>query len=89
MACLYVWSRAVRENAPMLLIVENVPRFPVALVKSLFGDLYAIDWIILDAMDLGAPARRRRLYAVMTLRGKLGSRDRLLISLASSSTFSR
>ena len=55
----------------MLVIVENVPRFPVALLLSLFGDLYVVDWIILDAKDLGAPARRRRLYVVMTLRGKL------------------
>ena len=30
-----------------------------------------VDWIILDAKDLGAPALRRRLYVVMTLRGKL------------------
>ena len=43
MACLYVWARAIRDNAPMLVIIENVPRFPVALLLSLFGDLYAID----------------------------------------------
>ena len=71
MACLYVWARAVRDSAPMLVIVENVPRVPVALLVSFFGDLYSIDWVILDAKDLGAPARRRRLYVVMTLRGKL------------------
>ena len=71
MACLYVWARAIRDSAPMLVIVENVPRFPVALLVSLFGDLYSIDWVVLDAKDLGAPARRRRLYVVMTLRGKL------------------
>ena len=71
MACLYVWARAIRDNTPMLVIVENVPRFPVALLMSLFGDLYAVDWVILDAKDIGAPARRRRLYVVMTLRGKL------------------
>ena len=66
-ACLYVWARAVRDSVPMLVIVENVPRFPVALLLSLFGDLYAIDWVILDAKDMGAPACRRRLYVVMTL----------------------
>ena len=71
MACLYVWAGAIRDSSPMLVIVENVPRFPVALLVSLFGDLYAIDWVILDAKDIGAPARRRRLYVVVTLRGKL------------------
>ena len=71
MACLYVWARAIRDNTPMLVIVENVPRFPVALLLSLFGDLYEVDLVILDAKDIGAPARRRRLYVVMTLRGKL------------------
>ena len=71
MACLYVWARGIRDNAPMLVLVENVPRFPVALLLSLFGDLYSVDWVILDAKDIGAPARRRRFYVVMTLRGKL------------------
>ena len=71
MACLYVWARAVRECAPMFVIVENVPRFPVSLLRSLFEDRYNIDWIIFDAVDLGAPARRRRLYVVVTLREKL------------------
>ena len=66
------WARAIRDSAPMLVIVENVPRFPIALLLLLFGDLYSVDWVILDAKDLGAPARRRRLYdVVMTLRGKL------------------
>ena len=55
----------------MLLIAENVPRFPVALLQSLFGDLYCVDHNILDAKDFGSAARRRRLYVVMTLRGKL------------------
>ena len=71
MVCLYVWARGIRDSVPMLVIVENVPRFPVALLVSLFGDLYSLDWVILDAKDIGAPARRRRLYVVMTLRGKL------------------
>ena len=71
MACFYVWARGVRDAAPALLIIENVPRFPISLIRSLFADMYAIDFIILDAVDLGAPARRRRLYVVLTLRGRL------------------
>ena len=71
MRCLYIWARALREGAPMLILIENVPRFPVALLKSLFEDMYWFDFVILDAKDLGSPARRRRLYVVMTLRGRL------------------
>ena len=71
MLCLYVWAWALREQAPMLVIVENVPRFPMTLLDSLFSDMYALDHVIIDAKDFGAPARRRRLYVVMTLRGKL------------------
>ena len=55
----------------MFVIGENLPRFPVSLLRSLFEDRYNIDWIIFDAVDLGAPARRRRLYVVVTLREKL------------------
>ena len=71
MLCLYVWARALREQAPMLVIIENVPRFPIALLTSLFGDMYLLDHVIVDAKDFQSPARRRRLYVVMTLRGKL------------------
>lgn len=71
MICLHVWARALRESIPIVVIVENVLRFRVALLRSLFEDLHAIDFIILDAKDCGSPAQRRRLYAVMTLWGKL------------------
>ena len=71
MFCFYVWARALREQGPMLVIIENVPRFPIALLLSLFGDIYHIEHVIINATDFGSPARRRRLYAVMTLRGKL------------------
>ena len=71
MLCLYVWAIALREQAPMLVIIENVPRFPIALLKSLFEDLYLLDYIIIDAKDFGSPCPRWRLYVVMTLRGQL------------------
>ena len=58
MLCLYVWARALREQAPMLAIIEHVPRFPIALLVSLFGDMYSIDHIIIDAKDFESPARR-------------------------------
>ena len=44
------------------------PRFPVALLRSLFGDLYAVEWIFLEAADFGALAKRKRLYCVLALR---------------------
>ena len=51
--------------------LKNAPRFPIAFLVSLFGDMYSIDHIIIDDKDFESPARRRRLYVVMTLRGKL------------------
>ena len=33
--------------------------------------MYLLDHVIIDAKDFESPARRRRLYVVMTLRGKL------------------
>ena len=71
MLCLYVWARAQREQAPTLVIIEHVPRFPVALLISLLGDMYLLDHVIIDAKGFEYPARRGRLYVVMTLRGKL------------------
>ena len=71
MICLYVWARAVRDSRPMLLIIENVPRFPISLLQSLFGDIYHMDWALLEACSFGAPGRRRRLYVILTLKGKL------------------
>ena len=55
----------------MHVIIENVTRFPTDLLHSFFGDLHAIDGVFFEAKDLGALARRLRLYVVMTLRGKL------------------
>ena len=55
----------------MLVIFENVPRFPIALLISFLGDLYLVDHIIINAKDFVSPARRRRLYVVMNIRGKL------------------
>ena len=55
----------------MLVVVENVPRFPPTLLNTVFGDMYDMQWIILDATRFGSPGRRRRLYVVLALRGKL------------------
>ena len=68
MACLLVWAYGVRLQRPIVLIVENVTRFPVKLLVSLLGDLYALEWVHLEAADFGAACRRKRLYCVLTLR---------------------
>ena len=72
MACLFTWARALRESAPLVVIAENVPRFPVSLLESLFDDMYDVECVVFDAKDAGSPGRRRRLYAVMCLRDVFG-----------------
>ena len=36
MMCLYIWARVLIESRPLVVIIENVPRFPVALLEMLF-----------------------------------------------------
>ena len=43
MACFYVWAWAVRDAAPALLIIENAPRLPVILARSILEDMYTVD----------------------------------------------
>ena len=68
MACLMTWAQAVRTKRPLIVIVENVVRFPISLIRSLFEDLYEVDWTHLEAASFGAPCKRKRLYCVLTLR---------------------
>ena len=68
MPCFLTWARALRSQRPLVVVVENVQRFPVALLEAVFGDVYAIDWVVLEATDFGMHARRKRLYCVLTLR---------------------
>ena len=64
-----VWAPGVRLHRPLIVVFENVARFPLAFLKSLFEDLYEMSHTYLEAADFGSPSRRLRLYAVLTLRG--------------------
>ena len=50
------WARCLRDSRPVMVIVENAPRFPVALLEATFGDLYDVQDVVLDAslMEAGA-----------------------------------
>ena len=66
-----LWTRAVRDQHPLVVVFENVVRFPITMLQLLLGDLYHIDHVVLDAIMTGGPCRRRRLYCVLTLRGSV------------------
>ena len=68
MGPLLAWCKMVRSCRPCCVIVENVVRFPLALLRSLFADLYALWPIVLDPTALGWPVRRKCRYVLMTLR---------------------
>ena len=65
---LVVWAKSIREQRPIIVVFENVSKYPVALLVSLFGDIYDISDAVIDACELGAPSRRLRLYCVMCLK---------------------
>ena len=62
----------VKRQQPLLVIMENVPSLSSAadcgqsnldFVREAFAEIgYKFVWRIFDATDVGAPARRRRLY---------------------------
>ena len=62
MPCFLTWARGLREQRPIVAIVENVARFPISLLGSVFGDMYAVDSVLPEAKDFGMAAKRRRLY---------------------------
>ena len=63
-----VWAQSVRLQRPVVVVFENVARFPISLLEALFDDIYSITSAYLEATDFGSPCSRRRLYAVMCLR---------------------
>ena len=58
----------MREQQPLIVFFQNVPRFPVSLFHFLLDDLYDIDTTVIEASQLGTPCCRRRLYGIMCLR---------------------
>ncbi len=60
----------VRATKPLILVHENVIGFDVGMLKELLGDLYAMDMLDVSPAHAGFSfLRRRRLYAVLRLRG--------------------
>ena len=62
------WARALRTARPRAGIVENVARFPLAILEAFVGDLYTLDSIVLCATMFGWPVRRKRLYVILVRR---------------------
>ena len=60
--------RGIRDNWSLIVVFENVPRFPITLLESMFGDLYDIDDSVIGASRLGGPCERKRLYCILSLR---------------------
>ena len=79
---LVVWARMVLIALPDVVIVENVPQFPEALLVSLLGFAYAVASVILCPSLFGWPVRRRRRYAICVLRhrARLSEPLELLVS---------
>ena len=50
-----LWIMGIRAQLPLLIVFENVRRFPLRLLISLLGDVYAVDSVILEATALGSP----------------------------------
>ena len=65
----------IHELLPDVFILENVKRFTerrfkkqfmdaLASLRSIGGNIYNVDWRVLDSQNFGVPARRERLYIV-------------------------
>jgi len=60
-------ARIIRETAPILVFLENVPGLvTTGYFGTVLGDLadagYNAEWMVLGADDCGAPHRRKRLW---------------------------
>ena len=63
-----LWAKGILSQLPLVVVFENVCRFPLGLLMSLFNSLYDIDNVILRAVDFGSPCQRQRRYCIMTRR---------------------
>lgn len=65
-------ARVVRERRPAYLLLENVPgllshdrgRTFTAILSTLSGLGYHVEWQVLDSKDFGVPQSRKRVYIV-------------------------
>merc|ERR1740129_1256181 len=89
-AVFLTWCHDVREQAPALLLHENVPRFPKRLLEAELGELYEIRELgpdrVVTPQALGFPVRRKRRYLLLVHRQK-GSIDDAMLCAASEALF--
>ena len=70
---LLAWHRARRTRIVML---ENVPEFPLAVLESLVSDVYTVHGFQLSPSDVGFEfLSRKRFFMLLLLRGGFVSRD--------------
>ena len=67
------WALLIRRHQPALVIQENVPSFPIAILLDLLNGLYRVETLILDPRRLGWPVARKRQYALFTSQSRLQS----------------
>jgi len=66
MPVLITWALLIRRHKPLLLLQENVPQFPLALLLDLLHQEYKVDSLLLDPRRLGWPVARARRYAIFS-----------------------
>ena len=64
-----LWCALVRRALPTIIVFENVVQFPMAVLLDTLGDIYCINAIVVDAVTWLGAVRRKRRYALLTLRG--------------------
>ncbi len=63
-----VWTQMRYELMEELILLENVPNFPLELLRQLFSFAYDIHSIVLCATQFGKSMRRRRRYTLLVRR---------------------
>ena len=69
-----------RSQKTKIILMENVPEFPaLTLLQCLMGDMYDVQEFFMEPADIGAShMSRMRVFAVMTLRGRVVSANQVL-----------
>ena len=69
-----------RSQKTKIILMENVPEFPaLTLLQCLMGDMYDVQEFFMEPADIGAShMSRMRVFAVMTLRGRVVSATQVL-----------
>ena len=68
----FCWACQRRRIQEKYIFQENVPQFDESWLDLLLGDLYHIQWQILDPFTLGWPVARKRKYCLLRHKYKTG-----------------